>query len=298
MSSIFNRSGGYRKLYSFNFATIVHLGVIAFCKRFIPWQEDTLGKVVGQMVGAARSGRINIAEGSERAGTSTETEIKLTDVARASLAELQNDLETWLAERELIPWSVNDPEHRRLSSIKLDPFDYSEDVLYAYWTYLHRQRHKFDAWLTHEDPAVVANALIVLIQRATALLHRQMQSQEEAFVKGGGIKERMFKVRTRSEAAVEDAPSCPQCNKPMRLRRSAKGPFWGCSGYPDCKATREYDGAGQKDARAPTPDVGRGKVPRHDSRREDAPPDRGRREPGVGRPPPTPPNFSKESPPC
>jgi len=102
MSRILNKSGGYRKLYSFNLATIIHLGTIAFCKRFVPWQEDALGKVAGQMIGAARSGRINIAEGSERAGTSAETEIKLTDVARASLAELQNDLETWLAEREMI----------------------------------------------------------------------------------------------------------------------------------------------------------------------------------------------------
>lgn len=99
MSKIFNKSGGYRKLFSFNFATIVHLGAIDFCKRFIPWQGDQLGKTAGQMIGAARSGRINIAEGSERAGTSTETEIKLTDVARASLAELQNDLETFCPER-------------------------------------------------------------------------------------------------------------------------------------------------------------------------------------------------------
>ena len=80
MSKIFNKSGGYRKLYSFNFATIVHLGTIAFCKRFIPWQEDPLGKVVGQMVGAARSGRINIAEGSERAGTSVAWLLKTHEV--------------------------------------------------------------------------------------------------------------------------------------------------------------------------------------------------------------------------
>jgi four helix bundle suffix protein len=240
MSTIFNKSGGYRKLYSFNFATIVHLGAIAFCKRFIPWQEDPLGKVVGQMVGAARSGRINIAEGSERAGTSTETEIKLTDVARASLAELQNDLETWLAERELIPWSIASPEHQQASSVNLDLFEYSEDVLHDYWVYLHRQRHKFDPWLANDNPAVVANALIVLIQRATALLRRQMESQEEEFVRHGGIKERMYKVRTEAATAPKgEAPLCPQCGKVMRRRRAGRGPFWGCSGYPECQATRE-----------------------------------------------------------
>jgi len=241
MSRIFNKSGGYRKLYSFNFATIVHLGAVAFCRRFIPWQEDALGKVAGQMIGAARSGRINIAEGSERAGTSTETEIKLTDVARASLAELQNDLETWLAERELIPWSIKDPEHLRLSAMKLEPFDYGDDVLHEYWTYLHRQRHRFDPWLASEDPSVVANALIVLIQRTTALLHRQMESQEESFVENGGIREKMHKARTEGIASAENAPVCPQCAKPMRRRHSTRGDFWGCSGYPDCKATRECE---------------------------------------------------------
>jgi restriction system protein len=239
MSKIFNKSGGYRKLYSFNFATIVHLGAIAFCKRFIPWQEDPLGKVVGQMVGAARSGRINIAEGSERAGTSMETEIKLTDVARASLAELQNDLETWLAEREMVPWSAKKPEHQQVLNVKLEPFVYTDDTLHDYWTYLHRERRKFDAWLKHDDPAVVANALIVLIQRTTALLRRQMESQEEEFVQHGGIRERMYKARTEAVATAEAAPACPKCNKPMRKRTSAKGPFWGCTGYPDCNGTRQ-----------------------------------------------------------
>lgn len=243
MAGIFKQSGGYRKLYSFNFATIVHLGAISFCKRFIPWQEDTLGKVAGQMIGAARSGRINIAEGSERAGTSTETEIKLTDVARASLAELQNDLETWLAEREEIPWSIKDPRHVKLSSLKLAPFEYTEDVLYDYWMYLHDQRRKFDPWLKNDDPVVVANALIVLIQRTTGLLHRQMESLEETFVLDGGIRERMHKARTEVLATAEDAPVCTQCGKPMRRRHSARGDFWGCSGYPDCRATRPCDAA-------------------------------------------------------
>lgn len=238
MSTIFNNSGGYRKLYSFNFATIVHLGVIGFCKRFIPWQEDQLGKTVGQMVGAARSGRINIAEGSERAGTSTETEIKLTDVARASLAELQNDLETYLAERGDIPWSVNDSRHREVSAVNLAPFAYTEDALHDYWTYLHRERGRFDPWLKSDDPATVANALIVLIQRTTALLNRQMEAQEERFIRKGGIRERMHKVRADTSGAEGDVPACPKCGKPMRRRKSEKGGFWGCSGYPECNATK------------------------------------------------------------
>jgi four helix bundle suffix protein len=164
-------------------------------------------------------------------------------VARASLAELQNDLETWLAERELIPWSIASPEHQKVTSINLEQFEYSEDVLHDYWVYLHRQRHKFDPWLANDDPAVVANALIVLIQRATALLRRQMDAQEEEFVRHGGIKERMYKARTETATTSKgEAPPCPQCGKPMRRRRSGRGPFWGCSGYPECQATREDEG--------------------------------------------------------
>ncbi len=204
MSGIFGTSGGYRKLFSFNFATIVHLAAVEFCKRFIPWQEDQLGKTVGQMIGAARSGRINIAEGSERAGTSTETEIKLTDVARASLAELQNDLETFLAEREIIPWSVKAAEHRDVSAIRLAPFEYTDDVLHDYWIYLHREKHKFDPWLKSTDPAVVANALIVLIQRTTALLNRQMAAQGESFIQKGASRSactRLAPRRSRRKSA-------------------------------------------------------------------------------------------------
>ena len=97
---LFDKHGGYRKLHTFTFATMIHLETIKFCKRFIPWQQDQLGKTAGQMIGAARSGRQNIIEGSERASTSKETEIKLTDVARASLAELLGDFEIFLAERK------------------------------------------------------------------------------------------------------------------------------------------------------------------------------------------------------
>lgn len=98
VSQIYNHSGGFRKLHSFNFATIIHLGTKRFCKQHVSWKDDPLGKTLGQMVGASRSGKQNIIEGSERAKTSSETEIKLTDVAKASLMELQGDLEDYLVE--------------------------------------------------------------------------------------------------------------------------------------------------------------------------------------------------------
>jgi len=103
VSRICNPSGGFRRLHASNFATIIHLGTISFCKRYLSWKDDPLGKTVGQMLGASRSGKQNITEGSERAKTSSETEIKLTDVAKASLSELQSDLEDQLVQKGCIP---------------------------------------------------------------------------------------------------------------------------------------------------------------------------------------------------
>ena len=236
MGSIYNKSGGYRKLHSFNLTTIVHLGTMSFCKRFINWKEDPLGKTVGQMIGASRSGKQNIIEGSERAKTSAETEIKLTDVAKGSLAELQGDFEDYLVNCGNIPWSIHSNEHKRISETKLDSFEYSDDVLHDYWTFLIKQKRKFDPWVENEDPVIVANALVVLIQRAISLLGNQLKSLETAFLEKGGIREKMTQARIQVREGI--MPNCPECGQSMRKRKSQKGEFWGCSGYPNCKGIR------------------------------------------------------------
>ena len=136
MPGIYHQSGGYRKLHSFNFASIIHLGTISFCRRHIHRRDDPLGKTVGQMIGASRSGKQNIVEGSEHARTSSETEIRASDVAKASLCELQGDSEDYLAQKGQVPWSIHEPDHKAIMSIMLDEFDYSEDLLHDYWTFL------------------------------------------------------------------------------------------------------------------------------------------------------------------
>ena len=241
MSRIYNVSGGYRKLHSFNFAVIIHLGTISFCKRYINWKDDPLGKTLGQMIGASRSGKQNIVEGSERAATSSETEIKLTDVAKASLSELQGDLEDYLIQKGSIPWSIHSEDHKAVAAIMLDEFEYTEDVLHDYWTFLLKQKSKFDQWLEERDDITAANALIVLIQRATGLLGLQLQKLESSFLETGGIKEKMFNARVEAQAEP-DAPQCPDCGATMRKRTSAKGAFWGCSKFPNCRATRPVAG--------------------------------------------------------
>jgi len=242
MGRIYNTSGGFRRLHSFNFTTIIHLGTISFCKRYIPWKQDPLGKSVGQMIGASRSGKQNIIEGSERAKTSSETEIKLTDVAKASLSELQGDFEDHLVQRGKVPWSIHDENHKAVSAIMLDEFAYSDDLLHDYWVYLLKEKKKFDPWLSDGDDITAANALIVLIQRTTGLLGRQLNRLERDFVAKGGIKEKMYQARVESRNDP-DAPTCPQCDKPMRKRSSSRGEFWGCSAYPECKGTRQVDEA-------------------------------------------------------
>ena len=240
MDGIYKHSGGYRKLHTFNFATIIHHGTVSFCKRYIPWKQDTLGKTVGQMVGASRSGKQNIIEGSERAKTSSETEIKLTDVAKASLAELQGDLEDYLVQKGSVPWSIHNPDHQAVVSIMLAPFEYTDDLLHDYWTYLLKEKQKFAPWLEARDDIAAANALIVLIQRTTGLLGRQLSRLASDFVTHGGVREKMHQARTEARTDT-NAPSCPQCEKPMQRRSSTRGAFWGCSGYPDCRGTRPVE---------------------------------------------------------
>ncbi|OPZ27822.1 MAG: DNA topoisomerase I [Lentisphaerae bacterium ADurb.BinA184] len=238
MSRIYNPSGGYRKLHSFSFAAIIHLGTISFCRRYLAWKDDPLGKTFGQMVGASRSGKQNIIEGSERSKTSSETEIKLTDVAKASLAELQGDLEDYLVQKGSIPWSVHSADHKAVVAIMLKEFEYTDDLLHDYWVYLLTEKRKFDAWLEDGDDIAAANALIVLIQRATGLLARQLAQLEGRFIAGGGIREKMASARleARTEATT---PLCPECGAAMRKRTSKRGPFWGCGAYPQCKGVRE-----------------------------------------------------------
>lgn len=239
MSKIYKPSGGYRKLHSFNFAAIIHLGTISFCKRYIPWQEDPLGKTSGQMIGASRSGKQNIIEGSERAKTSTETEIKLTDVAKASLSELQGDFEDYLVQKGSIPWSIRNPDHKAVVSIMFDEFHYTDDLLHDYWSHLLKQKKKFDPWLEDRDDITAANALIILIQRATGLLARQLATLESDFIRTGGIREKMTTARFEHRAQP-DGPDCPDCGTPMKKRTSQRGPFWGCSNYPACKGIIPY----------------------------------------------------------
>lgn len=243
-------SGGYRKMLSFGFTCLVYHATTRFCKRVYPWKEDPLGKTSGQMIGAARSARQNIVEASSRAGTSKETELRLLDVAKGSLEELLGDYEAYLIDNEQTVWSVADERWKTVSTLPLDEFAVTEDVLHEFSRHMIAMRKRFAPWLEHEDPLSAANALIVIIKRAESLLFKQMERTTAVFGEEGGFRERMAKLRVEQREALKAAepppPTCPACGKPMAIRKAKTGPnagnkFWGCTGYPACKAIQEVE---------------------------------------------------------
>ena len=111
-------------------------------------------------------------------------------------------------------------------------------------------RNRFKSFLEAEDPVVAANSILIVIDQACKLLHRQMESIAAAFREEGGFTERMSKARLETrdtQIASLDTPICPKCGKPMRKMiahkgRNAGNPFWSCTGYPNCNGTRNFIG--------------------------------------------------------
>ena len=248
-------------------ATVIYDATVSFCDRFI----DKRSRTNDQMVQAARSGRQNIAEGSRAAATTSQTELRLVNVARASLEELLLDYEDFLRQRKLRTWAKNDREALAVRTVgrqldqtdkehrtdQTDPSDEKHqtdrsDPVMHWKAYAH--------WLEHADPAVAANTLICLIHQTNYLLDLQITALERDFIHDGGYSEQLATARmaerrnhNRSDQSVRTDPSdqipkCPLCGKLLALRTARIGPragsqFWGCTGYPECKGTRPLDGS-------------------------------------------------------
>jgi four helix bundle suffix protein len=168
--------GGYRSLITYQKAEIIYDGTIYFTKRFFQKYDRT----IDQMVQAARSGKQNIAEASMASGTSKETEIKLTNVARASLEELMIDYEDFLRTNKLPKWDKEDKLVARLRELNKIP---------------NANYELFKKAIENESPEICANAMIGLIKVVSYLLAKQIKVLEQAFIKEGGLRERMTKAR-------------------------------------------------------------------------------------------------------
>ncbi len=245
-------AGGYRQLGSFQTATLIYDATVWFCGKFL----DPRSRTVDQMVQAARSGRQNIAEASRCAATTSQTELRLVNVARASLEELLLDYEDFLFHRHLRQWS---PDSRESLAVRAVGREISRDrSAAADCTDPQAGRRDLHAlyarWLDHQDPAPRANALICLIHQANYLLDQQISALETAFVEEGGYSEQLATARLaerRKRAGqnrpdpidpMDQVPRCPQCGGLMTLRTAKAGPnagaqFWGCTAYPGCKGT-------------------------------------------------------------
>jgi four helix bundle suffix protein len=175
--------GGCRKLLSYQKAEVVYDITFRFCQRFLTRGDRT----IDQMVQAARSGKQNIAEGSQAAGTSKEMEIKLTNVARASLEELLVDYQDFLRVRDLPMWPRDSKEAEFVRRL-------GRTANATYETY--RQ------FCDTRPAEVVANIAICLIHQTNYLLDRQLRRLEQDFVREGGLRERMTRVRLQHRSAV------------------------------------------------------------------------------------------------
>lgn len=173
--------GGYAKLFSYQKAEIVYDATVYFCRRFL----DKRDRTYDQMIQAARSGKQNIVEGSQASGTSKETEIKLTNVARASFEELLTDYRDFLRARGIAEWSPDHPYALRLRAINRQPGA----------TY-----DTFKKGIEHDDPAICANVIIGIIKLTNYLLDQQLRRLERSFLAHGGLRESM----TTARLAVRD----------------------------------------------------------------------------------------------
>ena len=204
------KHGGYRKLKSFQVAQLVFDITVRFCDRYI----DKRSRTTDQMVQAARSGVQNIAEGSQASGTSKKTELKLTNVARASLEELRLDYEDFLRQRELPVWDRSDPRRQELIDRRCATADdVAQWVREMYGCGRGRQngpsgqKEKSTTSTSSTQstekstyPELAANAALTLLAVACGLLDRQLAAQAEAFENEGGFTERLYRVRSEKRS--------------------------------------------------------------------------------------------------
>jgi len=169
--------GGYRELKSFQSSTLVYDLTVEFCDRFV--KEH---RMKDQMVQAARSGRQNIAEGCQASGTSKKAELKLVNVARASLEELLLDYEDYLRQRGLTAWDKNSVE-----ALQVRKLSYEQN----------RSNMTYRSYLS--EPSTAANVLICLIHQTNYLLDQQLRALQKEFLEQGGFTERLYKMRANKK---------------------------------------------------------------------------------------------------
>ena len=208
MTIILQNRGNYKELLTFKKATVIFDLTYHFCQKYLSKGDRT----VDQMVQAARSGKQNIAEGVAASSTNSETEIKLVNVAKASLKELLTDFEDYLRTRCLRQWEPNGKEIAWLR-------DFARS---------HPDSAPYLAIAEQKNDEVVANMAIALLKQEDYLLFRQLSALEKQFKELGDIRMRMKPVAkavaeatkkkchdAAMKAAMGYGVKCPKCGKNM-----------------------------------------------------------------------------------
>lgn len=167
--------GNFRRLLVYQKAECIYDITFYFAHKFLEKNDRT----IDQMVQAARSGKQNIAEGSAASRTSKETELKLTNVARASLQELLVDYEDYLRVRNLEHWAV----------------DSDKSVKTRHVCKNHADSAFYRKAIEIRTDETVANIAITLIHQTDTLLRRLLERLKQDFIEHGGLKEEMYKAR-------------------------------------------------------------------------------------------------------
>lgn len=171
-----------------------------FCERFLPKYGD---RTVDQMVQAARSGKQNIIEGSEAGKTSTETELKLLNVARASIGELREDYRDHLNKRNLTLWQPGHPRFQPMQDFTRTHNNPEDFMIFA------------DKWQEEE----YCNYCLSLCFQVDAMINSYLKELEQTFVTEGGIKERMHKARTGFRSQQDERLKKLEDERPQLLQQ-------------------------------------------------------------------------------
>lgn len=239
---------GYMTLLSWRLGNVLQLATQSFCRHFVDYKVDPCGRLRDQMEMAARTVPANIAEGSSRHQTSYETEMRLLDVARASVSELEGDYLNWLMRNGATMWRTDDRRYVEVRNFQFqDTPALTQDYLAEISEYIMAEYQRFATLLRADDSIHSACVIVVLCERVKQLLTSQINKRLGDFKVEGGFTENMTQERLsaqKEKASAEGAPLCPKCGAPMMQRTIRKGShqgetFWGCTDYPKCDGTRK-----------------------------------------------------------
>lgn len=213
--SLIPKHGGYENTKTWQLADLIYDVTVRFCDEYV----DRRSRTHDQMVQAARSGCQNLQEGSVDSAVSKKIELKLTGIAKGSLAELQRDFKKFLKHRDLPEWPPNHPALRRFKARRCA-------TLEEFRAWVAEEAGRAQAENTDEHgrartdtkeagsggragpcasvpvrvpfPAVcAANGALSLLNLCIHLIGRQMDAQADAFEKEGGFTERLYRVRSQ-----------------------------------------------------------------------------------------------------